>query len=202
MEEKKKNQLRRPQLDERQIDELIGIARGVLADGYLDDREITFLQKWLVANQHITKNALVSTLQTRITDVLSDGIVDPDERADLFSTLSSLCREDFELGEALKSTSLPFCEPIPKISFQGMHYCFTGTFVFGSRSECNLAVTEQGADVGNLTQKTNFLVIGEYATDSWKHSSYGRKIEKAVIYRDSKGLPISIISEKTWRDAS
>ena len=201
MEEIAKNQLRRPQLDERQIDELIGIAKGVLADGYLDDREIMFLQKWLVANQHITNNSLVNTLLERLADVLADGIVDPNERADLFSTLSSLCREDFELGEALKAASLPLCTPTPKISFQGMRFCFTGTFVFGSRSNCKQVVIERGANEGSLTQKTDFLVIGEYATDSWKHSSYGRKIEKAVEYRDVKGILISIVSEKTWRDA-
>lgn len=201
MEESEKNQFRRPHLDERQIDELIGIAKGILADGYLDDREVAFLQKWLGSNKHITNNALIDTLYLRITEVLADGVIDTEERADLVSNLSALCREDFEIGEALKATSLPLCEPPPSIVFEKMRFCFTGTFVFGSRSNCRQATADRGGVEGSLTQQTNYLVVGEYATDSWKHSSYGRKIEKAVEFRDRKNIPISIVSEKIWREA-
>lgn len=36
-----------------------------------------------------------------------------------------------------------------------------------------------------MAQKTNVLVIGVYATESWKHSSFGNKILKAVEWRAS-----------------
>ena len=36
-----------------------------------------------------------------------------------------------------------------------------------------------GGVSGSLTKQTDVLVIGEYATDSWRQSSYGAKIEKA-----------------------
>ena len=45
--------------------------------------------------------------------------------------------------------------------------------------------------------KTDYLVIGSYATDSWAHSSWGRKIEKAVEMTN-KGHPVKIISEEHW----
>ena len=48
-----------------------------------------------------------------------------------------------------------------------------------------------------ITKKLNYLIIGAYATDAWIHSSYGRRIEKALRYRD-KGVPISIVSEERW----
>lgn len=199
MEEKHKNSLGRPRLDQRQIDELIGIARGILADGYLDDREVEFLRTWLGSNLHITKNSLLKNLYDRIEEVLADGVVDPEERADLISTLTAFCNPNFEIGEALKATSLPIDSPEPEILFPEKRFCFTGTFVYGSRSQCKQAVRDRGGIEGSLTQKTDFLVVGEYATDSWKHSSYGLKIEKAVAYRDEKGLPIAIISETHWR---
>ncbi len=41
------------------------------------------------------------------------------------------------------------------------------------------------------------LVIGAYATDSWAHSSFGRKIEKALEIRE-EGSQISIVSELHW----
>lgn len=78
-----------------------------------------------------------------------------------------------------------------------MNYCFTGTFNYGQRKHCEQAVKERGASAGSLTQKTNVLVIGVYATESWKHSSFGAKILKACDFRDS-GLPISIVSEEHW----
>ena len=55
-----------------------------------------------------------------------------------------------------------------------------------------------GAEAGSLTQKTNVLVVGIYATDSWKHSSFGNKIMKACEWRDG-GLPIRIVSELHWK---
>jgi hypothetical protein len=38
----------------RQIDELIGIARGLVADDQINQAEVEFLQKWLAANLHIS----------------------------------------------------------------------------------------------------------------------------------------------------
>lgn len=56
---------------------------------------------------------------------------------------------------------------------------------------------ERGAKAGSIAQKTNVLVIGVYATESWKHSSFGNKILQAVEWRD-QGFPISIVPEEHW----
>ena len=187
-------------LNDRQVTELIGLARGLIADGKLNDPEIHFLHKWLVATEGVSQNTLVAKILGRIEEVLDDGIIDEEERLDLFETLQAFVGNDFEVGEVLKSTTLPLCDPAPKLFFDGARYSFTGTFVFGKRKECEAAATESGAAIGSLTQKTTFLVIGEYATDSWAQSSFGRKIEKAAGWRDA-GVPISIISEAHWRNA-
>ena len=41
-------------------------------------------------------------------------------------------------------------------------------------------------------------MIGSYVTDSWKHQSFGNKIEKAVGYRDSNNPNLAIVSEDHW----
>jgi NAD-dependent DNA ligase len=128
---------------------------------------------------------------------LADGIVDELEMSELLDTLSRFSDGDFELGETLKATSLPLCSPAPSLSFSGQNYCFTGTFNYGQRKHCEQAVTARGATAGGLSSKTNVLVIGVYATDSWKHSSFGNKILNACEYRD-RGQPISIVSEEHW----
>lgn len=184
-------------IQSRQIDELIGIARGLVADNHINAAEVDFLHKWLVANSTISDQPVVRTLYGRIQDMLADGVVDDDEKAELLDTLDRFSNRDFELGEVLKSTTLPLCSPPPPIAFPGTIFCFTGTFNYGQRRDCEQAVIDRGGQAGKLTRKTNILVIGAYATDSWKHSSFGNKIIKAVELRD-KGHPISIVSEEYW----
>ncbi|NRP70638.1 DNA ligase [Ensifer psoraleae] len=181
----------------RQVDELIGIARGLAADGNINQAEVEFLQKWLVANSDISDQPILRTLYRRVNEILADGVADEDEKAELLDTLNRFSNRDFELGETLKATTLPLCSPAPTLTFEGKQYCFTGTFNYGQRKHCEKAVVDRGASVGGLNRKTDVLVIGVYATDSWKHSSFGHKIMNACEFR-SKGLSISIVSEEHW----
>jgi NAD-dependent DNA ligase len=176
---------------------LIGIARGIAADGQLNQAEVEFLQKWLAANHSISDQPVVRTLYGRINEILGDGVVDNAECAELLETLNSFSSRDFELGEVLRSTSLPLCDPAPHLTFAGRAYCFTGTFNYGRRQHCEQAVADRGGNASSLTRKTDVLVIGVYATESWKHSSFGNKILKAVDWR-SEGMPIAIVSEEHW----
>lgn len=182
----------------RQIDELIGIARGIACDGTITQGEAEFLQKWLAANVNICNQPVCSTLYRRVNEILIDGVLDREEATDLLHTLNCFSDRDFALGEILKSTTLPLCNPPPQpLEFGGMIYCFTGTFNYGSRKLCEQAVDERGGECGPLRKSTDVLVIGLYATQSWKHSSFGNKIIKAAEMR-SEGAPISIISEEHW----
>lgn len=196
-EEQFRNVVGQDRITSRQIDELVGLARGVAADGMINQAEVEFLQKWLAANMSISNQPMIRKLYERINGILSDGVANAEECTDLLSTLNSFSNRDFELGEVLKSTTLPLCDPAPKLRFKGYRYCFTGTFNFGGRRDCEAAVEERGGSTGSLTQTTNVLVIGMYATESWKHSSFGNKIIKAVDMRED-GMPISIVSEDHW----
>ena len=182
---------------DRQIDEMIGLARGLIADGRIEQSEVEYLQKWLAANQAITDQPLIAKLYRRVAEILHDGVVDADEKTELLDTLNRFTTRDIELGEVMKSTTLPLCDPAPTLTFDGKRYCFTGTFTYGTRKACEGAVVSRGALAGSLTQKTSILVIGVYATESWKHSSFGNKILQACEWRDG-GLPISIVSEDHW----
>lgn len=191
------NRLGADRITSRQIDELVGLARGVAADGLLNQAEVEFLQKWLAANMGISDQPIIRNLYLRVNAILADGVADEGECRDLLQTLNSFSSRDFELGEVMKSASLPLCDPAPALTFPGQRYCFTGTFTFGGRKECESAVIWRGGEAGSLTQRTTVLVIGSYATESWKHSSFGTKIIKAVDFRTA-GVPISIVSEAHW----
>jgi NAD-dependent DNA ligase len=197
MEDAFNNRVSGDRISSRQIDELIGIARGVAADGALNQAEVEFLQKWLAANASISDQPVIRTLYSRINEILADGVLDSGECVELLETLNSFSNRDFELGEVLKSTTLPLCDPPPDLAFVGRTYCFTGTFNYGQRKHCEQAVADRGASCGGLSMRTDYLVVGVYATESWKHSSMGNKIIKAVEWRD-EGVPISIVSEEHW----
>jgi hypothetical protein len=61
-------------LDDRQINELIGLAHGIIADGRTNQAEAEYLQEWLAANGHVTENPLINTLLHRVSLYLKDGV--------------------------------------------------------------------------------------------------------------------------------
>jgi NAD-dependent DNA ligase len=191
------NSFGRERISHRQIDELTGLARGLCADGVLNQSEVEYLHKWLVANVDITGSPLLADLYSRVAEVLADGLAEAGECQELLHVLQNFSGNDFEVGESMKSCTLPLCDPAPTLTFAGTSYCFTGTFSFGRRPKCEQAVVERGGVCGSLTKRTDVLVVGVYATESWKHSAFGHKIIKATEMRDS-GVPIAIVSEGHW----
>lgn len=188
------------QIGDRQVSELIGIARGLVADGELNDSEIEFLHRWLVANGAAQQSPMIGLLLERIRDIYADGWVDEAERNDLTDTLIQLCGNDFELGEVMKPTSLPLTNPAPNLDFEGKKFCLTGTFTYGRRATCEAVVSSFGGKcTSNVSWGTDYLVIGEYSTGAWAQSSFGRKIEEAIKFR-SEGSPIAIVAEHHWRN--
>jgi len=188
----------RKSIDDRQIDTLIGLSKGLLADGKVDQAEAEFLQTWLIQSRHATENPVIINLLDRVDSMLEDGVLDSNESAELFSILRKLTGEQSVVGELAKTTSLPVNEPAPSIIFEDNQFLFTGTCVFGSRKECQSAIESLGGiNAKGVSKKLDYLVLGTYVTDSWIHESYGRKIEKAMQYRD-EGIPITIITEEHW----
>jgi NAD-dependent DNA ligase len=186
-------------INERNIDELIGMSRMIIADGKVDQIEAEALHKTLINMGSKYENPIVQNLLNRITDMLQDNYLDEKESLELLEILTKFTGDDFDAGELTKSTSLPLDKPEPKVVIKGSNFCFTGVFMFGARKDCKRAVENAGGFEVSLKKATDYLVIGNYATDSWIHSSYGRKIEKAMEMKQ-KGHHIKIISESHWVD--
>lgn len=187
----------RAQIHDRLINELTGLCHGLLADGTIDQSEAVFLLRWLESNRDVTANPLIDRIYARLSDMLKDGHLDADEQRELVDTIVAFVG-GAPMPDGIKyAASLPITQPEPEIIIPDGKFCFTGTFAFGSRSECERAIEERGGVAGKLAKSTNYLVIGLYASDSWVHSSYGRKIEKAVEMREA-GHSIAIIGEQHW----
>jgi len=183
----------------RSCESLIGICTGLLADNILNDEEIHFLHVWLEDNEQLSSIWPGNIVYSRVRKVLADGIITEDERSYLKKTLSSLIGGTLqESGAALGlSISLPLDKAIV-IKIKNKSFCFTGQFLFGTRNACeDIVIKKKGIVFPRVRSDLDYLVIGSLINQEWAHTSYGRKIEKAVLYK-KKGLPINIISEDQW----
>lgn len=181
----------------RDIDKLTGICEFALQDGVIEQSEAEAILHWMRQNPHCLDTWPVNVLYDRLTVMLADGVLDQDEQRELLSLVLSIARPRSEDGLAV-ATTLPLDIPPPAIVFAGRSYCFTGVFQFGTRAQCQAAITERDGLIANgITRKLDYLVIGNIGSEVWKHSTFGLKIAKAVDYRD-QGRPLAIISEEYW----
>jgi len=191
---------RNSEIRDRNIDELIGISRGLLADGNINEDEAKFLLQWI--ENHFNKKDLqeypFNTIYDRLKKVLDDNILDEDEAIEIKELLQSFTGEK-PIAEQIKSmsSSLPLSEPLPDVKIIGEVFCLTGAFTIGTRGQCEKLIKELGGTTKKApTLDTDYLVIGILGNEDWIHSSYGRKIEKAAELRDTKKTGIKIITEE------
>jgi hypothetical protein len=184
---------------DRGMDELVGLARGVLADGVLVVEEARFILDWLERNEPVRRNYYGRTIYEALRNVLADGVMDADEEDVLVDLLLRFIGGTPRLpADNSCSTSLPLDDPAPVVELPGRSFCFTGKFEFGSRNECQQVIILSGAVIHKYpTCATNYLVIGEVGSRDWIHSNSGRKIERAIEIR-GQGHPIKLISESHW----
>ncbi|MFY4767483.1 BRCT domain-containing protein [Aliarcobacter butzleri] len=188
------------EIKDRNIDELIGISRGLLADNKINEDEAKFLLSWI--ENHFEKEDFteypINTIYDRLKNVLSDRILDENEAIEIKELLQSFTG-DKPIIEQIKSMSstLPLCNPLPEIDISKETICLTGAFTIGTRKQCEILITDLGGKIKKEpTLDTTCLVIGILGSEDWIHSSFGRKIEKATELRDKKNTGIKIITEE------
>ena len=65
----------------RNINELIGIIKGINFDGIVNDKEVVRLQLWIDKNRNLAYEKKEAELITLVGAVIEDGIIDDNERA-------------------------------------------------------------------------------------------------------------------------
>ncbi|WP_085318250.1 BRCT domain-containing protein [Derxia lacustris] len=185
----------------RSLGALVGIAQGLLCDGVLNDDEIRFLDRWLVANESLSLTWPGDVLHARVRAVLADGVIAEEERAYLVATLQSLIGGSLEeLAEPTHVTALAF-DHTAEVTFEGRRFVLTGDFVFGPRKTCSRVIELHGGEVASsITRKVDYVVVGGLGSPEWKHGSFGIKIETAMQLRRD-GLPIALVQEDQWANA-
>lgn len=176
--------------------QLLGLCRGLLADGALDDAEIVTLHNWLSEHADDLPEWPAQVLARRVHNALSDGIVEPEERADLIAFIERAAgQEGTDRVDA--PTTLPLDRPHPHIEYERRTFCLTGTFIYSPRKRVVESIEEWGGRVVGTPNQADYLVIGGTITPAWKFGTHGLKIEEAVRLRE-EGKPVKIVSEAHW----
>lgn len=185
---------------ERDISELLGVIKGMLADGEVSPSEADYLRAWIARHPDATTKWPVSAICHRIETIFRDGRADDEERADLKALLDGIVggTVTMELKQQ-DGAAMPYDDPAPAIEWSEQVFVFTGQFAYGTRRCCEKEVISRGGHCApSITKRVNYVVIGTFGSRDWVHTSFGRKIQRAVEYRDGGVAPVRIIGEDHW----
>jgi NAD-dependent DNA ligase len=184
----------------KSLNSLMGIVSGLVSDGELNEKEILFLKTWCDEHRLIAGEYPANIIFRRVHEVLLDGVISTDEREFLLRELTILSGSHFaETGSAQSELIDGLFDDDPSVIFDSNEFVFTGKFMFGTREACEAATLKRGATVKkDITQKTNYLVIGSRASPEWIAENFGRKIQKAADMANSGDFEIAIVREVDW----
>ena len=192
------------------LQRLQGMMHGILADGRVTAEELSELGGWLSGNGHLRHIYPYDELVKIIEDVLEDGVVDRSEHEQLkiffadhiipakYGSLDRKALADYKRRISISS----LCEKTPEIAFGNRTFCLTGKSSRAERSRLiEIIEKRDGIYRGKLSEKTDYLVIGDNGNPYWVYSCYGRKVEQAVAMNKG-GASIKLALEKDFWDAA
>jgi len=181
------------------VEHMTGLITGIVADGVLVDTEVKFLRTWLTEHSEVTQTWPGFVIARKVEEVLEDGLISEAERSHLMQVLTELASSDFSVtgSSSPEVAALPINDSVT-VELRHAGVCHTGEFLFGTRAACErLTLKAGGMPVDSISKKTDVLVVGTRVSPNWAHSSFGRKIQRAMELQED-GHPIEIISERRW----
>lgn len=184
------------------IEHLMGMVTGMVADSHLHDMEIQLLQTWLAQHPEATQDFPGSIIARKVHEVLADGVITEAERTHLLEVLTEMASTDFSAtGSAAPEVMALPIEDCVSIDFSNTMVCLTGEFIYGTRAACERLILAAGAMCAdNVSKKVEILVVGTRVSPDWAHTTFGRKIQRAMELQE-QGHAIEIISEKRMMEA-
>lgn len=160
---------------QRVISEIISI-------GNLSDDDILTLRYWMDDNRHLAGNYPFDKIYSLIDNILSDGVIEDEEKTQLLEILSK---------EQVCDIS-----PVQINSLSGKRICLTGTFSFAQKKEIEEKISAYGGinEHNSIREYTNYLFVGGHGSTSWAYGNYGNKVKKAKELQE-KGSHIHILGE-------
>ena len=187
---------------ERDLSEMLGIAKGVLADGVVSNAEASLLREWLTAHPDVVAGWPGNILSQRLRQVFEDGVVTAEESGDLGDLLRGLLGGEIGIVRTFEGAiALPLDDPLPRVELRDHLFVLTGRFAFGPKSACEKTVRRGGGWCEEaITRETDYFVIGTFGSRDWIHSNWALSVAMAVEQRRQHGR-LHIISEDHWAAA-
>ncbi len=188
------------------LQRLHGILGSIIADGIVTEDELLGLKAWLQAHEHLRTCWPYDEVDSLITGVMRDHVIDDDEQKMLktfFSEFVTVLDEKTITNPLIAETEhiIGLCAVCPEIEFEGSKFCFTGASTKYTRASLESTVERLGGEVmPSVNKHVRYLVIGAEGNPCWAYACYGRKVEKAVELR-KQGVRVLIVHENDFHDA-
>lgn len=192
--------LREQRRIEEGLAEMMGLVRGVIADGHVTADEAARLSEWARKQPDVIDRFPANLLARRLEKIYRDGKLDARERAHLEAILGQIARNPSGLGFPL-ATDLPVDVPAPEVVFEGRTFVFAGELAYGPSRTCEREVLELGGECDRtVSRRTDYVVLGSLSAGEWAQDAVGPVLDAVVRYR-ARGVSIAVISEECWADA-
>ena len=181
------------------INEFLGLISGIVADDVINASELQYLLGWLSAREEVINHPITQDVSYKILDYTNIKEPTETETNTLLNFLKKTTGTNFSDTGATSTGPLDhIADIIESMSHMNARICFTGVFNKGSRKEVEAIANDLGATTRKDPSKSiDYVIIGSQISPDWKHSSFGRKIQKAVELRDG-GHPLYILTEDHW----
>ena len=192
--------------DQRRVDqglsEMMGLIRGVIADGVVSSEEAEQIAQWSRENPEVASRWPANLLNRRLERIFLDGRVDAKERKYLATLLGQVAENPMGLSEGFRLASdLPLTRPEPEIEFEGATFVFAGEMAFGPTRSCERETEDLGGICEpNVSRRTDYVVIGALGAQDWSQGSFGSVVDEVVSLR-RRGAEIAVVSEDAWARA-
>jgi|GEM_PF-3246700 len=190
---------------------LHGFLHGIIIDRKINDKEVYGLRQWLDGFEEYKSIWPFSEVWNLLEAILADGVIDEEERTYLINFCKefsdrpidgAILYDDIYKAAFMKNDApvlkpvTAICDQVEKIEFKGKTFCFTGAAKSGKRRDLEDAVEKAGGFfTSNVTPYLNYLVIGAKSSPCWVYSTYGRKVEQAMKFRQNQPEPLILHEE-------
>lgn len=179
---------------DKNVDECIGICKGILSDDEFKESEKNFLLDWIIKNELAKKDSMIKILFDELNN--SNNTLD-----DLKEILIKFSGGVLTPSDEIKSMStlLPIEKDLESIEFINKSFCLTGKFssAYGNRKAIENIIKDKGGNIKEtVSQSLDYLVIGELGNTDWVHSTFGRKIQTTLENKKKIYCETKIVSEQ------
>lgn len=178
-----------PTPEMKAVQEISETLQYIIDHDELSPENVFTIDKWLNRHAEFLEKYPFADIYRSINMVLEDGIVEDSEieyLKKLFIVLVNPTSAQTHENETLEIAE--------------KNICLSGDFTHGSKADVGEELAKYGAIITkSVTQKTDYLIVGDLGSQNWRCGNYGNKIKKALELQQ-KGKGIEIYNENEFFD--